>query len=115
MSAAPILTPHDPAFDRFLYASVGEDRRGARVSVLSALARFFDVPALIRDHASVAQSLSGLLPDRVPRGAVPQPDAVAGAMRGTTPKLSLGMIAVLVGAALIVIQILISGSIGPGQ
>lgn len=82
-----------PEFDRFLHASVGEDRNGYAVTVLSALARlgldpweetaelialrrddararlaallarFRDVTALASDHGRVARDLSQLLPD----------------------------------------------------
>ncbi len=87
------LNPHPPEFDRFLHASVGEDRNGYAVTVLSTLARlgldpwketaelvtlgrddarerlgallarFRDVPKLAGDHGKVAQDLSQLLPD----------------------------------------------------
>jgi hypothetical protein len=79
-------------FDRFLYASVGEDRNGNVVTVLSTLARlgvdpwdeaadlsdlacadarnrlgallsrFNDVPALVREHGSMTARLLELLP-----------------------------------------------------
>jgi hypothetical protein len=39
MPVSTILNPNDPAFERFLYASVGEDWAGRTVSVLSVLAR----------------------------------------------------------------------------
>jgi len=39
MAAPNVLNPHIPEFDRFLYASVGEDRNGYVVRVLSTLAR----------------------------------------------------------------------------
>ncbi|MBD3624855.1 MAG: hypothetical protein HUJ24_05645, partial [Rhodobacteraceae bacterium] len=87
------LNPHPPEFERFLYASVGEDRNGYVVTVLSTLARlgldpwketaelvtlgrdasrarlgtllarFRDVPALASDHGKVARDLSQLLPE----------------------------------------------------
>lgn len=83
---------HPPEFDRFLHASVGEDRNGYAVTMLSTLARlgldpwnetadlvtlgrddararlegllsrFRDVPALASDHNKVARDLSRLLP-----------------------------------------------------
>jgi hypothetical protein len=82
-----------PEFERFLYASVGEDRNGYVVTVLSTLARlgldpwkeaaelaalgreaaqtrlerllsgFRDVPELANDHGAVAQELTLLLPE----------------------------------------------------
>lgn len=84
---------HPPEFNPFLHASVGEDRNGYVVTVLSTfarlgldpwketadlvtlghdaaqarlaglLARFRDVPTLARDHDAVARDLSELLPD----------------------------------------------------
>jgi hypothetical protein len=39
MAQPNVLNPHPPEFERFLYASVGEDRNGYVVTVLSALAR----------------------------------------------------------------------------
>jgi hypothetical protein len=93
MAAPNVLTPHPPEFERFLYASVGEDRNGYVVTVLSTLARlgldpwkevaelvalgrdaaqarlgtrlarFRDVPTLASDHGRVARDLSQLLPE----------------------------------------------------
>jgi hypothetical protein len=87
-------------FDRFLYASVGEDRNGNVVTVLSTLARlgvdpwseaadlsdltrvdartrlgallirFNDVPALVREHGSITARLLDLLPKTSGRQAV---------------------------------------------
>lgn len=92
MTQPNTLNPHPPEFDPFLYASVGEDRNGYAVTVLSTLARlgldpwketaelvalgqdaararlatllapFRDVPTLAKDHARVARDLSRLLP-----------------------------------------------------
>ena len=39
MADPNVLNPHPPEFDRFLHASVGEDRNGYVVTVLSTLAR----------------------------------------------------------------------------
>ena len=93
MAEPSILNPHPPEFERFLYASVGEDRNGYVVTVLSTLARlgldpwketaelvtmgrsaarvrlgtlfarFRDVPTLASDHVRVARNLSKLLPE----------------------------------------------------
>ena len=93
MSGTNVLHPHHPEFDRFLYASVGEDRNGDVVTVLSTLARlgldpwneaadlakmggeaararlgqllsrFRGVPTLGHDHGSVARELILLLPE----------------------------------------------------
>ena len=87
MADPNVLNPHPPEFDRFLYASVGEDRNGYVVTVLSTLARlgldpwketaelvalgrdaarsrlgtllarFRDVPTLESDHGRVARGL----------------------------------------------------------
>ena len=93
MADPNVLNPHPPEFDRFLHASVGEDRNGYAVTVLSTLARlgldpwketaelvtlgrdaararlgtllarFRDVPALASDHSRIARDLSQLLPE----------------------------------------------------
>ncbi len=93
MADPSVLNPHPPEFDRFLHASVGEDRNGYAVTVLSTLARlgldpwnetaelvtlghdavrvrlgtllarFQDVPALASDHGRIARDLSQLLPE----------------------------------------------------
>ena len=39
MADLNVLNPHPPEFDRFLHATVGEDRNGYAVTVLSTLAR----------------------------------------------------------------------------
>lgn len=93
MSTANYLNPDGSDFDRFLYATVGEDRDGHDVTVLSTLARlgldpwkeaselamlsrdaahdrlssvlsgFRDVPALLLEHMAVARELTRLLPE----------------------------------------------------
>jgi hypothetical protein len=95
-----VLNLHPPEFDRFLYASVGEDRNGYVVTVLSTLARldldpwietaelvslgrdaaharmgsllarFRDVPALASDHGRIVGDLSKLLPEGPTTGAL---------------------------------------------
>lgn len=97
MPGVEVLHPDGNSFDRFLFATVGEDRNGASVTVVSALARlglepwneaadlaalqppaalarlemllsdFGDVPALEQDHGSVAAKLVSLLPEVLPR------------------------------------------------
>ncbi len=92
MTARASPPAHDPQFDGFLFAEVGEDRNGMRVSVLSALARLGvdpwqearelaglpedsarerldaliaklpGVPSLILDHRAIAERLVALLP-----------------------------------------------------
>lgn len=99
MAEPSVLNPHPPEYERFLHASVGEDRNGNVVTVLSTLARlgldpwvettelatlgraaararldtllslFRDVPALASDHGKVAQDLSQLLPEGRMSGA----------------------------------------------
>ena len=54
MSASDILHPDGSDYDAFLFAEVGEDRTGASVTVLSALAR------LDLEPWSEARELSGL-------------------------------------------------------
>ncbi len=101
MTGTSVLNPHSPEFERFLYATVGEDRNGSIVTVLSTLARlnldpwkeaaelaslgreaaqarlglllsrFRDVPALGIDHASIARALTLLLPEYVARSSTP--------------------------------------------
>ena len=94
MAHADIIHPLDPAFERFLYSFVGEDRNGSAVTVLSTLARLGldpwteaaklsalerepavarlgvllsrvrDVPGLGQDQGAVARKLASLLPER---------------------------------------------------
>jgi len=100
MAEPNVLNPHPPEFERFLYASVGEDRNGYVVTVLSTLARlgldpwkeaaelvelgrdaarsrlgtllarFRDVPTLESDHGRVAGDLSQLLPEGQTSGSL---------------------------------------------
>jgi hypothetical protein len=92
MNTSAKLGGQNPQFDAFLFASVGEDRNGTLVSVLSALARFgvdpwkeaetlaylsqadatdrlnemiltlADVPSAPTDHHGIASRLVTLLP-----------------------------------------------------
>lgn len=106
MSAAELmertsLPAHDQQFDNFLFATVGEDRNGMQVSVLSALARLGvepwqeakqlarlseelacarvdgliaelpGVPSLIHDHRVIAERIIALLP-RLTRFGLPR-------------------------------------------
>lgn len=123
MSAAGIFAPHEPELERFLYASVGEDRKGMMVSVLSAfarlnldpwkeaadlaaldqeaarsrlgalLSRFWDVPALGKDHGSVARDLTRLLPQGSARAATLAGPATKRA--GMPPGMAWAILAVL--------------------
>ncbi|WP_073130593.1 hypothetical protein [Palleronia salina] len=100
MADPDVLDSHPPEFDRFLHATVGEDRNGYAVTVLSMLARlgldpwketaelaalgrndararlgtllarFRDVPTLTNNQGTIAQDLSQLLPDRPTSGAL---------------------------------------------
>ena len=95
MASTSLHHPSGNRFDRFLYATVGEDRNGYVVTVLSTLARlgldpwkeaselgalspdvarsrigtllsgFRDVPALGLEHGAVAARLALLLPERL--------------------------------------------------
>lgn len=138
MSAADILHPQNAEFERFLYASVGEDRNGAIVTVLSTLARlnldpwqeaaelaaleraaahsrlglllsrFSDVPTLVRDHESVARKLALLLPEHPARATT-----LRAAMTKETMRSS-GMIWTIVAVLLLLIQLMFSGAPGSG-
>jgi hypothetical protein len=96
MSASDVLHPNGSDYDAFLYAEVGEDRTGAAVTVLSALARLdlepwtearelsrlaredaqvrltkhfeaiTDIPALALASKGRAAKLVSLLPKRAP-------------------------------------------------
>jgi hypothetical protein len=100
MAQPNALNLRPPEFERFLYASVGEDRNGCVVTVLSALARlgldpwketaelvtlgrdaararlgtllarFRDVPTLACDYGRVARDLSQLLPEAPTSGTL---------------------------------------------
>lgn len=138
MPVSSLLNPHDPEFERFLYASVGHDRKGGAVAVLSAfarlqldpwkeaedlaasrhetavarlallLSRLRDVPGLGRDPGSVARELTGLLP---PRPSLTARGQTAAAKR---PAISSAMVWAIVAAVFLVIQFTFSGSSGSG-
>lgn len=139
MSATSILNPNDPDFERFLYASVGEDRAGGSVSVLSVLARLNldpwveaaelaalgrnaagarlslllsrcrEVPQLGQTHQAVAQDLMRLLPERKTR-LHPSRDAKPGAVT-----LSWGTVLTLLLLAYMLIRIVFAGAPGSGD
>ncbi len=105
----------DPAFDPFLCGAVGEDLRGANVTVLSMfarlgvdpwveatdlaamsegparkrleslIARFKDVPSPVADHSRTASMLIARLPGRKSSGTTPAENADA-----STPILQMG-------------------------
>lgn len=139
MAEPDVLNPHPPEFERFLYASVGEDRNGSIVTVLSTLARLNvdpwqearelaglgreaagvrlnallsrvrDVPALEQDDGRVAQELTGLLPDHAAR-------ATAGSASGAKGwTMSTGLIWTLMAVLFFATQLLFTGSSGSGQ
>lgn len=138
MPGVNTLNPHPPEFERFLYAPVGEDRKGGVVTVLSALARLNidpwteaaelaalgrqaaakrlgsvlsrlrDVPALEQTHDSMARDLTHLLPQGTPRPGSP-------ALSGLTGfPISAGHVWAILGLLLVVLQIVISGASGMG-
>lgn len=125
-------------FERFLYAPVGEDRNGETVTVLSTLARlgldpwkeaaalgalggdaassrlglllsgFRDVPALARDHLSVARALASLLPARSATVRAPSEPMAVGPLMSSIPFW------VVVAVVFVLIQIMFSGTPHPG-
>ena len=142
MTGPGTTNPHPQEFERFLHASVGEDRNGSIVTVLSALARlgldpwnetaelvalgrdaagarlghllstFRDVPALGCDHGPVARELSLLLPESPPKRSVQQ----AGATHATARPMSAGAVwAVFAVALLLLLQFLLVGGSGSGE
>ncbi len=141
MAGTGILNPHPPEFERFLYASVGEDRNGSVVTVLSALARlglepwnetaelaalgreaagarlglllsrFRDVPVLGDHHRSVARELSLLLPEDPP----PRSPARAGAAGASGHPATSVAIWALLAILLILGQMLFFGASGAGE
>nr|WP_281721891.1 hypothetical protein [Nitrosomonas nitrosa] len=134
------LNPHPREFERFLYASVGVDRNGHVVTVLSTLARlgidpwnetaelvaltkeaaqlrlekvllrFRDVPALVTDHRTVARKLSLLLPEGPPRSPT-QADFIVALAR----LASSGAVWALLALALILMQVLFDATPGEGE
>ncbi|MCC1491473.1 hypothetical protein [Cognatishimia sp. F0-27] len=131
MSVLDVLHPDGSDFDAFLFAEVGEDRNGAPVTVLSALARLdlepwteagalshlsrkdaqarltrhfeaiTDIPALAQASESKAAKLVSLLPKRVARHGLKSSETGT----GTAPKLALSWTTItfvaVVGLALI--------------
>jgi hypothetical protein len=139
MLAARTVYPQDAEFERFLHASVGEDRNGYDVTVLSTLARlnldpweeaaelaalgrdaaasrlglllsrFRDVPALEHDHGPVARELAGLLPRTAARAA-----NAGGAATMRIP-VSSGMIWAVLAVLVILMQMMFAGAPGSGE
>jgi hypothetical protein len=145
VTGASVLTPHPPEFERFLYASVGDDRNGYAVTMLSALARlgfdpwnetaeliplgrevaaerlgillskFRDVPALEHDHKKVGRELSKLLPERLSTRG--QTGAAWGMTSGTANRNSgpSGIIWTIGALVLIMLLILFASVSGSGK
>ena len=141
MANPNVLNPHPPEFERFLYASVGEDRNGSVVTVLSTLARlgldpwnetaelvtlgrdaarsrletllarFRDVPTLTSDHRRVAQDLSQLLPERQTTGSLKRVASTAGDGR---PGKN-GVIWAVLTIIFLLFQIFMIGGTGAGE
>lgn len=141
MADSPSLNPHPREFEQFLYASVGEDRNGFSVTVLSTLARldldpwtetanlvslgregarvrlgallarFLDVPALASDHGRVARDLSQLLPDAQASRALKQ----AAASLTDSRTGANGAIWVGLAVVLVFLQVVVTASMGSGE
>ncbi|QDY69283.1 hypothetical protein [Qingshengfaniella alkalisoli] len=141
MAEPNVLNPHPPEFERFLYASVGEDRNGFVVTVLSALARlgldpwaetadlatlgrdaarsrleillarFRDVPALAGDQGRVARDLSQLLPEGPMSGILKRATST-----GTDGRLGTSRaIWVVLAIIFILFQMFMVGGTGSGE
>ncbi len=141
MTGIGIHHPHGNSFDRFLYASVGEDRNGYVVTVLSTLARlgldpwkeaselaalshdaagnrlsavlsgFPDVPAVVLDHASIAQELVQLLPER----STPLASRIAGPPASKLPSISRNGVFAILTILVIIAQAFFAGIGGSGE
>jgi len=141
MTGTSFLNPHPPDFERFLYATVGQDRNGYAVTVLSTLARlgldpwnetaelvalgreaagarlglllsrFLDVPALGSDHRRVARELTLLLPERKPTRSLQQAASAAAVGR----QGSSGTIWAILAVVFVLMQILFAAAPGSGE
>lgn len=141
MADPNVLKPHPREFDRFLYASVGEDRNGYAVTVLSTLARlgldpwketaelvtlgrdaararlgtllarFRDVPALASDHGRIARDLSQLLPEGRASGSLKQ---AASTVAGGSP-VTGGAIWAVLAIIFVLFQMFMVGGSGSGE
>ncbi|MCE8456521.1 hypothetical protein [Rhodovulum sulfidophilum] len=141
MAQPDVLNPHPPEFERFLYASVGEDRNGYVVTVLSTLARLGldpwaetadlvtlgrdvartrlgillarsrDVPALASDYGRVARDLSQLLPDGQTSGSLKR---VASTVADGRPGTN-GAIWAVLAIIFMLFQMLMVGGSGSGE
>lgn len=141
MADPNVHNPHPPEFDRFLHASVGEDRNGYAVTVLSTLARlgldpwketaelvtlgrdgararlgsllaqFRDVPALASDHGRVALDLSQLLPEGRKSGTLQR--AASTMADGRSGKS--GAIWAVLAIIFVLLQMFMVGGLGSGE
>ncbi|MEX5729794.1 hypothetical protein Ga0609869_003147 [Rhodovulum iodosum] len=141
MATPNVLNPHPPEFERFLYASVGEDRNGYVVTVLSTLARlgldpwkeaaelvtlgrdaaqarlgtrlarFRDVPTLASDHGRVARDLSQLLPDGPTSGTLKRASATVADGHSGTTGVIWAVLAII----FVLFQVLTFGGSGSGE
>ncbi|MBU3001706.1 hypothetical protein KO491_17840 [Roseovarius nubinhibens] len=141
MADPNLSNPHPPEFDRFLYASVGKDRNGHAVTVLSTLARldldpwnetaelvklgrdgartrlgellarFRDVPALANDHGKVALNLSQLLPEKQKSDALQRAVSPVADGRSGTSGAIWGALAII----FVLFQMLMVGGSGSGE
>ena len=141
MAESDTLNPHPPEFERFLYASVGEERNGSVVTVLSALARlgldpwtetadlitlgregararlgtllarFRDVPALARHHDSVARDLSQLLPEARTSASLKRAASTVASGRPGSTGAILAVLAIIFA----LFQVLMAGGSGFGE
>lgn len=134
-------SPGGREFEPFLYASIGEDRNGNIVTVLSTfarlgldpwkeaaevstlgreagrerlvllLSRFRDVPTLGRDCGAVAQELILLLPERSTLHA----KSLAGSFGAKAPMISPSLILAILMIIVIVAQVIFAGVHGSGE
>ncbi len=141
MAEPNFLNLHPPEFERFLHASVGEDRNGYVVTVLSTLARldldpwketaelvtlgrdaararlgtllarFRDVPTLASDHGRVARDLSQLLPESPTSGTLKR--AASTVADGRLGKN--GGIWAVIAIIFVLFQMFMVGGSGPGE
>jgi hypothetical protein len=128
MSASDVLNPDGPRLQGFLYATIGQDSRGADVTLLSALARLgldpwdeaegltalgrsaavariegwlaraFDVVTLAGDRAAMAARLAALLPGPRVSGVGA---ALSGGIGGGQSFSPILLLAVLIALALV--------------
>ena len=139
---APAFRPaHDPQFDGFLFALVGEDQKGMQVSVLSALARLGvdprqeaqelaglsenfarerldaliarlpGVPSLIDDHRAIAERLIALLPQSAGVRTPTGTPEASGSMEARIRIFAFALLAI----AVLIGQMLVSGQEPPAQ